>query len=185
MREPSHTERAEDRKFHQKRHMRNSATFEPNVPGLGRGLANAEARRYRANSLMETSPADVKEEFARADRGGKGYLYEDELQGMLRTLGTRLTLQRLRGFMEHIAAVRPPGTGGSTGRPYLTLSEFMNNRASFMTLEVPVSKGRATLYTGTSRNIMAGLPPKKVPAQPTLGLSPSHLRGHLSWGLRP
>jgi len=111
---------------------------------------------------MEISPKDVREEFKRADRGGRGYLFEGELQGMLRTLGVRLTSQRLQGFMDHIGAVRPPGQGMNTGRPYLTLNEFMNNRASFGTLEVPASRGRATMYTDTSRNIMAGLPPKKA-----------------------
>lgn len=164
VKERSATERAKEKEFHATRHNKNSSGYEPNVPSLGRGIANVEARRYRAHSVMELSPSDLKEAFAAQDSSGKGFLDEEGMYRCLQNVGVRMSRARLRDFMAHIAGVRMKGIVNrpATSRPMISLAEFMNNRASFMTLDVPASKGHATLYTTTSVNTMAGTPPKKV-----------------------
>jgi len=164
IRERSATERQKEKQFHATRHSKESSTYEPNVPSLGRGIANVEARRYRANSVMELSPHELKEAFQAQDRSGQGYLDEQGMQNCLLSVGVRMSRARLRDFMSHIAGVRMQGIVNRppSSRPTISIMEFMNNRASFMTLDVPASKGHATLYTTTSTNVMAGIPPRKV-----------------------
>jgi len=102
----------------------------------------------------------LKLEFAAFDPRNQGRIGEEQLLAMLNRLGIRITREKVRHFMEHIAALRPGSN--ATARPYISFVEFMNNRAAFMMLEVPVSKGKATLYTGSSHNTMGGLPPRRV-----------------------
>jgi len=155
--ETSPTDRAKLAAYHAIR-LKPGSYHDPYVPGVGRGLPNCEARRDLAMRIMQLSPEQLRMAFTAHDHTGCGRLNANKMQDMLQSLGVSISREKLHIFMQHIAAQRP---GGATPQGYITLREFLNNRAAFMTKQPPVSCGTATLFSGATIT-MQGTPPRKV-----------------------